>query len=114
MVLDAVVGSDMAVNHNDTQKIINLRVDGSWSKTTGYSSSVTPGMKISTSFPIEGFSQMLSVFSVSLTTESSHTSSVLKTPSATVTVTVSPRSKIKVDMIAVIKKKTSVLKYQSI
>jgi len=101
---DAIIGSNTAVNHGDTKATIQLTVNGSWSESTGYSSSVTTGMKFSTEFTIEGVFKMGAEFSMSVTAGSSHSNSESKSSSATVTVEVPPKSKVKVDMVAMLKK----------
>lgn len=100
----AIVGSNTAVNEGDTKATIQLTVNGSWSESTGYSSSVTTGMKFSTEFGIEGVFKMGMEFSVSVTAGSSNTNTVSKSSSASVSVEVPPRSKVKVDMVAMMKK----------
>ena len=100
----AIVGSNTAINQGDSSATIQLTVNGSWSDSTGYTSSVTTGMNFSTQFDIEGAFKMGTEFSISVTAGSSHSSSVSKSASSSVSVTVPPRSKVKVDMMADMKK----------
>ena len=100
----AIVGSNTAINQGDSSATIQLTVNGSWSESTGYSSSVTTGMKFSTELTIEGVFKIGSEFSMSVTAGSSHTSSVSRSASSSVSVQVPPRSKVKVDMVATMKK----------
>ena len=100
----AIVGSNTAINQGDSSATIQLTVNGSWSDSTGYTSSVTTGMNFSTQFDIEGAFKMGTEFSISVTAGSSHSSSVSRSASSSVSVTVPPRSKVKVDMTADMKK----------
>jgi len=103
-VHEAVIGSNTAVNHGDAKASIQLSVNGSWSESTGYSSSITTGMKFSTEFGVEGVFKMGAEFSLSVTAGKSSSSSVSRSSTASVTVDVPPRSKVTVNMIALMKK----------
>jgi len=100
----AVIGSNTAVNHGDAKASIQLTVNGSWSESTGYSSSITTGMSFSTEFGVEGVFKMGAEFSLSVTAGKSSSSSVSRSSTASVTVEVPPRSKVKVNMVALMKK----------
>jgi hypothetical protein len=100
----AIVGSNTAVNQGDTEAEIQLAVTGAWSETTGWSTSITTGMSFSTEFSIEGVFKMGTSFSVSVTAGASGSKSVSRSSTATVSVKVPPRSQVKVDMVATMKK----------
>lgn len=100
----AVVGSNTAINHNDQEAEISLTVQGVWSDTTSWSSSVTTGMTFSEEFTIEGVFKMGTSFSISATAGKSGSSSVSKSSSATVSVKVPPKSQVKIQMVATMKK----------
>lgn len=99
----AVVGSNTAYNNSDQPATISLTVSGAWTETTGWSSSITTGMTFSEEVTLEGVFKMGMSFSVSATVGQSGSSSVNKGSSATVSVTVPPKSKIQVDMVATMK-----------
>jgi Clostridium epsilon toxin ETX/Bacillus mosquitocidal toxin MTX2 len=99
----AIVGSNTAYNNSDQPASISLTVDGSWSESTSWSSSVTAGMTFSSEISLEGVFKMGMSFSVSTTVGQSKTTGNVKGSSATVNVTVPPHSMIKVDMVATMK-----------
>jgi hypothetical protein len=99
----AIVGSNTAYNHGDTPASVELQVDGAWSETTGWSTSVTTGMTFSEGITLEGVFKMGMSFSVSVTVGQSGSNTVQKGASANVTVTVPPHTKVKVAMIATMK-----------
>ncbi|MDY6857355.1 MAG: hypothetical protein SWO11_22155 [Thermodesulfobacteriota bacterium] len=92
------------MNNGDQEAEISLSVQGAWTDTTGWSSSVTTGMTFSEEFTIEGVFKMGMSFSVSATAGKSGSSSVSKSSSATVTVKVLPKSKVTIQMVATMKK----------
>lgn len=102
----AIVGSNTAYNNSNQPATISLTVDGAWSETTGWSSSVTTGMTFSTEITLEGVFKMGMSFNGSATVGQSGSSSVSKGSSATVSVTVPPNSKITVDMVATMQTET--------
>ena len=101
---DAIVGSNTAVNHGDTEAETTLTVTGAWTEETGWSSSVTTGLTYSEEFTLEGVFKMGMSFSVAVTAGKSGSSSVSKSASASVTVKVPPRSQVIVNMVATMKK----------
>lgn len=101
---DAVVGSNTAKNHGDTEAEISLTVAGAWTEQTGWSSSVTTGLTFSEEIGIEGVFKMGTSFSVSVMAGKSGSSSVSKSSSADVTVKVPPHSQVTVNMVATMKK----------
>lgn len=100
----AIVGSNTAKNEGDTEAEIQLTVAGAWAETTGWSASVTTGMSFSEEFTIEGMFKMGTSFSVSVTAGKSGSETVSKSSSATVTVKIPPKSQVKVEMVATMKK----------
>jgi hypothetical protein len=102
----AVVGTNTAFNNSDQPASISLTVNGGWSETTGWSTSLTEGMTFSESVTLEGVFQMGMQFNVSATVGQSGSNTVNKGASATVTVTVPPNSQIKIDMVATMKTET--------
>ena len=102
----AVVGTNTAYNNSDQPASISLTVNGGWSETTGWSTSLTEGMTFSESVTLEGVFQMGMQFNVSATVGQSGSNTVNKGASATVTVTVPPKSQIKIDMVATMKTET--------
>lgn len=99
----AIVGSNTAYNNSDTPATISLSVTGSWSETTGWSSSVTTGMTFSEEITLEGVFKMGMSFNVSATAGQSGSSTTEKSSTAGVTVTVPPHSMVRVDMVATMK-----------
>ncbi|MGK6354590.1 hypothetical protein ACMGDH_05110 [Sphingomonas sp. DT-207] len=99
----AIVGSNTAYNHGDQPASISLTVNGGWSESTGWSTSLTEGMTFSESVTLEGVFQMGMQFNVSATVGQTGSNTVNKGASATVTVTVPPNSQVKVDMVATMK-----------
>ncbi|MBO9622213.1 MAG: ETX/MTX2 family pore-forming toxin [Sphingomonas sp.] len=102
----AVVGSNTAFNYGDDPASISLTVNGGWAETTGWSTSVTTGMTFSESVTLEGVFQMGMQFNVSATVGQSGSTTVNKGASSTVTVTVPPKSQVRVDMVATMKTET--------
>jgi len=102
----AIVGSNTAYNYGDTPAKVGLQVDGAWSETTGWSTSVTTGMTFSEQITLEGMFKMGMSFDVQVTIGQSGSNTVQKGSSATVTVTVPPHSKVEVDMVATMKTET--------
>ncbi|OYY79389.1 MAG: hypothetical protein B7Y43_02950 [Sphingomonas sp. 28-62-20] len=102
----AIVGSNTAYNNSDAPAAISLTVQGAWTETTAWSSSITAGMTFSSEISLEGVFKMGMSFSVSTTVGQSNSNSVNKGSSATVSVTVPPNSMIKVDMVATMKTET--------
>ena len=96
----AVVGSNTAYNRGDAPITISLTVDGSWSESQSWSSSVTAGMTFSEEISLEGVFKMGMSFSVSTTVGESNSKGNTKGSSATVSLTVPPMSMIKVEMVA--------------
>ena len=95
----AIVGSNYAINNGSEEAQISLTVDGSWSEETSWSSSTTTGLTISEEFTIEGVFKLGASFSVSTTVGESKSNTVAKSSSASVTVTVPPKSKKKIQMV---------------
>ncbi len=102
----AVVGSNTAVNNGDTEAEISLTVQGAWTDTTAWSSSITTGMTFSQELTIEGVFKMGMSFSVSATVGQSGSSSVQKSSAATVSVKVPPHSQVTVEMVATMQSET--------
>ncbi len=102
----AVVGSNTAINNGDSEATLTLTVEGAWTETVGWSSSVTTGMTFSESITLEGIFKMGMSFNVSATAGQSSSSSVQKSSSASVSVKVPARSKVKIDMVATMKTET--------
>lgn len=98
---NAIVGTNTAYNYGDTEAEISLSVQGQWSETVGWSSSITSGLTFSQEFGIEGIFKMGMSFSVSVTAGRSGSSSTTRTATATVSVKVPPRSKVEVSMVGI-------------
>lgn len=99
----AIVGSNYAINYDSEPAKITLTVGGEWSEQTSWSSSTTTGLTVSSEFTIEGVFKMGTSFSISTTLGRSDTKTVTRSASATVEVTVPPKSKKKVTMVATMK-----------
>ena len=99
----AVVGSNIAYNKSDSEATIQLTVNGAWTDTRGWSSSITRGMTFTEEISLEGVFKLGMSFNVSATVGKSGSQSVSKSSSASVSVKVPPKSKIKVDMVATMK-----------
>ncbi len=102
----AIVGSNVAVNYGDEEATMTLEVQGSWQSEQSWSSESTTGLTISSKFTIEGFFESGMEFSVSTTVGESKTESESRTATASVQVTVPPRSKKKVTMVGTLKKES--------
>ncbi|MCL1126185.1 hypothetical protein [Shewanella surugensis] len=100
----AIIGSNTAYNRGDTEAEISLQVTGSWAETTGWNSSITTGLSFSQSFGLEGVFETGMEFSVDVTAGVSGEESISKSSTATVTVKVPPHSRVKVEMVATMKK----------
>ncbi|MGM9944942.1 MAG: ETX/MTX2 family pore-forming toxin [Lysinibacillus sp.] len=99
-----IVGSNIVVNYGDEVATMTLEVQGSWQNEQTWSSESTTGLTISSSFTIEGVFESGIEFSVSTTVGESRTESESKTATASIEVTVPPKSKKKVVMVGTLKK----------
>jgi hypothetical protein len=99
----AILGSNYAVNNSDEEATITLTVNGSWTSSTSVSSSVTAGMSFSAEITLEGVFKLGESFNMSVTAGQSKTETVQQGSSATVQVTVPPRSRKKVTMVGTLK-----------
>eukprot|EP00118_Oscarella_pearsei_P024644 m.306497 g.306497 ORF g.306497 m.306497 type:complete len:246 (+) comp41301_c0_seq1:717-1454(+) len=103
---EIVVGSQNAINNSDEEVTISVTVNGSWSQSTTVSSSVTTGMTFSAEFAIEGVFKLGSSFSVSTTAGQSSTETKSLGQTASVSVKVPPKKKIRVRMVGHLKQES--------
>ncbi|MBK9261366.1 MAG: hydralysin-2 [Polyangiaceae bacterium] len=104
--VSAIVGTQYAVNNSDQPAQITLAVNGSWSETTTVESSVTVGMKFSSEIGLEGVFKSGMEFSTSITAGQSSSKSVARGSEASVTVTLPPKSRQRVDIVATMRKQS--------
>lgn len=95
-----VVGSNAASNDSDSPVTISLIVDGNWLESVRWSSSITAGMSFTRGFDFAGNFGTGSPFAISTTVGESKKAVTTRTSSITVSVTVPPRSMVRVDMVA--------------
>ncbi|CAM4196462.1 hydralysin-2 [Paenibacillus tarimensis] len=99
----AVVGYEYAVNYGNDPAEITLSVTGNWNEVQSWSSATTTSLTLSSKFTIEGVFESGAEFSVSTTVGQSSSTSVERSSSATVTVSVPPKSRKKVTMVGTMK-----------
>lgn len=102
----SVLASNYAVNRSDLTQSISLEISGSFQDSTTTNTSVTAGMSFTAEVGIEGVFKLGNTFSTSVTAGSSNTSQSTRSTKANVTVSVPPKSKIKVTMVGVMKTQT--------
>ncbi len=102
----AILGSNIAINNSDQEQSITLSITGSWQESTTTNTSVTAGMSFTAEVSIEGVFKLGNTFSTSVTAGKSSTTSSSRSATASATVTVPPRSKLKVTMVGMMKTQT--------
>jgi hypothetical protein len=103
---DAIVGSNYATNDSDEEATITVTVEGAWSQTQSWSSETTTGLSFTEEFTIEGVFKIGTTFNVSTTVGQSKSTTVSKTASASVSVSVPPRSRKQITMVATMQQET--------
>ncbi|MFN3851085.1 MAG: ETX/MTX2 family pore-forming toxin [Spirosomataceae bacterium] len=103
---DSVIGTAFAVNDSDQESQIQVSVSGSWSDTTTVSYSTTVGLTFSAEISLEGIFKVGESFSIQSTIGQSSSSTQTKSATTTATVTVPPRSKKQVSLVATLQQET--------
>ena len=98
-----VVGKNVVINYGDEVTTMTLEVQGSWQNEQTWSSESVTGLTFSSRFTIEGIFESGMAFSVSTTVGESRTEIESKTATASIEVTVPPKSKQKIIMVGTLK-----------
>lgn len=99
----AIIGSHYAVNRSDQEATVSLTVTGSWTRTTSWSFAVQTGIKIAAKTTITKIFELSGEVSVSTTIGDGGSESETQSISAGVQVKLPPRSKQKIDLVAIMR-----------